>query len=228
MNQKVSILLAVHNDQNNIGRAISSILNQKFENFELLLMDDHSDDDSYRVCEKYSLLDNRIRLFKNKQNFGLTKSLNILINEACGKYIARQDSDDISHEDRLMKQYNYLENSEIDGCTTLAKIVGENRIVPNYSKHIPPGIVIRYKNPFIHGTLMIKTKTLKDIGKYDENFYYAQDYKLFKDLNNKKFKITILKEALYTLNMENNISTINRKEQAYFAKCVRKNLVPNF
>ena len=67
---------------------------------------------------------------------------------------------------------------------------------------------------------------MRKIGGYDEDFYYAQDYKLFNDLIKNNFKITILKEALYTLNMNNNISTINQKEQAYFAKCVKKNLIP--
>jgi|TARA_B110000003_G_scaffold217694_1_gene217251 glycosyltransferase involved in cell wall biosynthesis len=226
MSQKISVLLSVHNDEKNIENAISSILNQTLEDLELLLMDDYSSDKSYDICQKYSNLDKRVRVFKNNKNIGLTKSLNLLANEARGEYIARQDSDDVSHKDRLLKQYMYLNNSKIDGCTTLAKIMGKNLVIPNYSRYIHPKIVIKYKNPFIHGTLMLKSKTFREVGKYDEKFYYAQDYKLFNDLIKNNFKITILKEALYTLNMNNNISTINQKEQAYFAKCVKKNLIP--
>ena len=80
---------------------------------------------------------------------------------------------------------------------------------------------MRYKNPFIHGTLLIKKDALIEIEKYDENFYYAQDYKLFKDLIDKGYKVNSLNKFLYFLNTENNISSIMKKEQNFYAKLVR-------
>ena len=73
---------------------------------------------------------------------------------------------------------------------------------------------------------MIKREVLNSISNYDELFYYAQDYKLMSDLVNSNKKIKILKNPLYILNTENNISTNNRVEQAYFAKCVQKKVNP--
>ena len=67
---------------------------------------------------------------------------------------------------------------------------------------------------------------LTNLGGYNENFYYAQDYKLMKDLIEKKYKVKIIKKPLYELNMENNISSLYRKEQEYYAKCVRKDITP--
>ena len=73
---------------------------------------------------------------------------------------------------------------------------------------------------------MIYSKALKDVGLYDEKFYYAQDYKLIKDLIKGPYKLKILKKVLYELNMTNNISQIYNNEQKYFADCVKKNKVP--
>jgi len=81
---------------------------------------------------------------------------------------------------------------------------------------------MKFKNPFIHGTFMIKKNVLIDIGKYDENFKYAQDYKLIASLVDKDVKIKKLFEALYVLNTENNISNIYRKEQQIYANKVKK------
>jgi len=86
--------------------------------------------------------------------------------------------------------------------------------------------MFNFKNPVIHGSLMIYSKVLKDLGMYDEKFYYAQDYKLVKDLIKGSYKLKILKKVLYELNMVNNISQIYNDEQKYFADCVKKNKAP--
>tara|TARA_B100000965_G_scaffold374928_1_gene366622 strand:- start:9105 stop:9782 length:678 start_codon:yes stop_codon:yes gene_type:complete len=223
---KLSVLMSVYNDQENVENAIKSILNQTFEDFEFLIIDDCSTDDTYSVCNEYLKSDERIKLSRNEENIGLTKSLNILVGQSSGIFIARQDSDDISYEDRLMAQYKELLNSNIDGCTTLAKIRNKNRTIPGISRYISPRLTIKYKNPFIHGTLMIKAEELLKIGLYDENFYFAQDYKLMKDLIRGNKKIKILNKVLYELNIENNISTNNREEQSYYANCVKKDKNP--
>ena len=74
---------------------------------------------------------------------------------------------------------------------------------------------------------MIKKEVLQELGNYNENFYYSQDYKLFTDLLNRGYKIKHIKEPLYVLNMKDNISTNFKKEQDYYSKCVRKNKDPN-
>ena len=85
---------------------------------------------------------------------------------------------------------------------------------------------MKYKNPFIHGTLIISKKILNGLGNYDENFYFAQDYKLMKDFLNEGYKVRSLSKTLYNLNTENNISQNNKKEQKYYFECARKNLKP--
>ena len=86
-----------------IQKAVFSILNQSYKELELLIIDDGSTDNSYQMCMKISDHDKGVKVFKNQNNLGLTKSLNLLINESSGKYLARQDSDDWSEETRLEK-----------------------------------------------------------------------------------------------------------------------------
>ena len=215
MSVDFSILMAVYNDENNINKSIESMLSQSVKNFELLLLDDSSTDNTYSICQDYSKSDSRVKLLRNKKNMGLTKSLNILIKESTGKFIVRQDSDDISFKNRILTQYNFIQKHDLDACTSLARVKGKDRIVPNLSRYISPKITINYKNPFIHGTLMIKSNVIKSLGSYDENFYYSQDYKLMKDFIKNGYKIKILNVVLYQLNMEKNISEIYKKEQEY-------------
>ena len=108
----------------------------------------------------------------------------------------------------------------------LANIIGDERVIPNLSRFVNPKLIIKLKNPFIHGTLLIKKEVIESVGNYDERFLYSQDYKLFKDLFEAGYKIKNLNEALYFLNTINNISSKFESEQKYFANCVRKNLIP--
>ena len=99
--------------------------------------------------------------------------------------------------------------------------------IPSLSYYLPIKLVSKYKNPFIHGTLIIKKNIFHLMGGYDEKFYFAQDYKLMSDLISGNYNVKILKDPLYLLNQKNNISNINKFEQKYYADCVRKNLIPN-
>ena len=92
---------------------------------------------------------------------------------------------------------------------------------------MPKKIILKYKNPFIHGTLFGRKEALESINGYDEDFLYAQDYKLVTDLMSKSFKIKIMKDILYESNFTNNISTLNKKEQEFYADCVKKKIKPS-
>ena len=218
--------MSVYNDESRVSGAIESILNQSFKNFEFLILDDFSTDDTYMVCQEYQKKDNRIKLYRNKENIGLTKSLNFLINQSKFELIARQDSDDKSNKYRLEKQVDYMKSKMLDATTTIAEISNLKKRRPFISQFLPARLIINYKNPFIHGTLLIKKETISNLGNYDERFIYAQDYKLFTDLIKNKYKIKILNKALYTLNIENNISSNKPSEQSYYANCVKKGITP--
>tara|TARA_B110000444_G_scaffold151054_1_gene141342 strand:+ start:7554 stop:8237 length:684 start_codon:yes stop_codon:yes gene_type:complete len=220
----ISVIMGAYNCEATIRASIESILKQTYTNLELLVVDDGSDDRTYDICK--SIRDKRLKIYKNNKNIGLTKSLNKLISYSNGEFIARQDADDISQKNRLDTQMKYLIENDLDVCTSRAEILNSSKKIPGISYYLPLKIVMMYKNPFIHGTLLIKKHILEEVNFYDESFYYAQDYKLMNDLIKKQKKIKILKDNLYILNMSNNISILKKDQQKYFAKCVRKNISP--
>ena len=217
----VSVLLSTYNSESTIEESLISLLNQTYKNLEILIADDGSTDNTEEICKKFQLNDERILLFSNKKNIGLTKSLNSLAQKASGSLIARQDADDVSLPERIEKQIQFMNKKKLDAVTTRSLVKQNNKKRPGISFYIPNKLLINRKNPFIHGTLIIKENIFKDIGYYDERFYFAQDYKLFYDLLNKGYKVKTLNEALYILNTENNISSENLDRQNYYADCVR-------
>ena len=225
-NVLVSVILSTYNSEETIEKSLVSLLNQTYKNLEILISDDGSIDKTEEICKKFQLNDERILLFSNKKNIGLTKSLNSLAQKASGSLIARQDADDISLPERIEKQVQFMNRKKLDAVTTRSLVMQNNKKRPGISFYIPDKLLINKKNPFIHGTLIIKKNVFKEIGYYDERFYFAQDYKLFHDLLNKGYKVKTLNEALYILNTENNISSENLDRQNYYADCVRLRKTP--
>ena len=225
-NELVSVLLSTYNSEETLGESIDSLLNQTYKNLEILISDDGSIDSTIEICKKFQLKDERILLFSNKKNIGLTKSLNNLAQKASGSLIARHDADDISLPDRIEEQIQFMNKKRLDAVTSRSLVKQNNKKRPGISFYIPDKLLINRKNPFIHGTLIIKKNVFQEIGYYDERFYFAQDYKLFYDLLNKGYKVRTLNKALYILNTENNISSENLERQNYYADCVRFRKTP--
>ena len=221
MSPKVSVIMSAFNAEKSIGKSVQSILDQTFEDFEFLIVDDCSTDITSKILNRFS--DERIKLYKNKENIGLTKSLNFLINNSKTKFIVRQDADDYSHKRRIEEQYKILIDQNIDFCVTRAQNIQNLKKIPGLSYFLPYKAILKYKNPFIHGTLMIQKKVLLQIGMYDEEFVYAQDYKLFSDLIKSGAKGKKIYKVLYYLNTKNNISSNFKFEQRKYANLVRRN-----
>jgi glycosyltransferase involved in cell wall biosynthesis len=113
MNRKstlISVILPVYNAAPYLPAALSSILNQTHSNFELIAIDDHSTDDSYKILRDYAKADRRIHVFRNSRNLGVSASANIAISHAKSPFIARMDADDIMDPKRLSLQLKYLQN----------------------------------------------------------------------------------------------------------------------
>lgn len=226
LSKTVSVIMSVYNAETTVAKSIESLIGQTYENLEILLLDDSSTDKTLSICKEYENNFKNIHLYRNKNNLGLTKNLNFLINKSSGEYLARQDSDDISEPSRIEKQINFIEKYNLDGCTTRAKIIQTGAIIPKKSLYLPKKFVINFKNPFVHGSLVVKKTVAESIGNYNEKFYYSQDYKLMYDLVTGGSKLKIMKECLYHLNMNENISINKKTQQQYYARCVKKNIEP--
>ena len=221
-NPLISVVMATYNNEESLEKSIKSILNQSFKNFEFIIINDGSTDSSNNIIEHYANIDKRIK-YISQSNKGLTKSLNIAISIVKGKYIARQDADDESLPDRFSIQLEWLEKYDYDLCSSRAILNNSRRIIPALTYFLPYKLIIFFKNPFIHGSFLIKKKILDKINGYDESFKYAQDYKLIIDLINISAKIRILKTPFYILGeSKNRISIAHLNEQLKSSKKIKK------
>ena len=223
----VSVIVGSYNSEKTLEKSINSLINQTYENIEILIVDDYSADKSNIILKTLQKKTNKINLYRNSENIGLTRSLNKLIKLSNGELIARHDSDDISFPNRFEKQLTILNEMNLDFCTSRAMIMNTKKLIPGLSYYLPVKQVMKFKNPFIHGTLLIKKSLLVEVGKYNERYIYAQDYELFSRLLKQNIQFLMIKDPLYELNMNGNISTLKKDEQAYYAKCVKKGLEPN-
>jgi glycosyltransferase involved in cell wall biosynthesis len=195
----VSVVMSVYNGEKHLTAAIESILNQGFKDFEFIIIDDGSTDRSAAIIDNYAKNDGRIQLFHNESNVGLTASLNKGIKMAQGEYIARQDADDISATDRLLKLVTYLEHHK--DCVLVASNViainDEEEFERRYQYSVKN---LRQKllrgNHFTHGSVCFVKKMFLAVGGYREAFRYAQDYDLFARLA-ERHEIAYLPEYLY-------------------------------
>ncbi len=215
MTPEVSVVMPVYNSEEHLRESIESILNQTFEDFEFIIIDDCSQDKSKEIVKEYASRDDRIRLMENEENRGVAYSLNKGIENARSKYIARMDADDISHEQRLEKQYSFMEdNEEVVVLGTRAwniddegNEVGE-RNVPETHEDVMNTIPLM--SPMIHPSVMMRKEEIKEIGSYDKGLDNTQDYDLWFRCASQGYKLYNLQERLLYYRLEKGRSFRHR------------------
>ena len=218
----ISVVMSVYNGIPYLRESIESILNQTYSDFEFIIINDGSTDNSWQVIKEYSIQDDRI-VPVTQENIGLTKSLNKCIKMARGIYIARQDSDDVSFSNRFQTQIPWLEDKGFDLCCSRSWLVMEGRATPRFGYYVPKPLLLCLYNPFIHGTYLLRKDALVDIGGYDESFLYGQDYRLATQLYAKGKRVKYLRECLYKTRVTNSsLSRTKHKEQQECGKKIRK------
>lgn len=187
----VSVIIACYNCEKYVKSAILSITTQTYKNLEILITDDSSTDNTYRILCELAKSDNRIVVFKNETNLKLPKTLNDMIARSNGKYIARMDADDISLPERIEKQVAWMESHpDYAICGTNAWYIAENekRIgksrIPATNEEINRAKY--YISPFLHPSVLVLKKILETY-QYNDKYLKAQDYELwFRILKNVK------------------------------------------
>ncbi len=218
---KISVIISVYNSAPYLEEALESILNQTFNDFELLIIDDKSTDGSRKILKK--IKDKRVRVFYNKKRLGLTKNLNKLFKISVGEYIARMDSDDVAHPERLELQANYLDNHpHIAIVGTWADIIGPDgkkigEIKQPKEDHLIRESMIKF-SPFVHPSIMFRKSLKKDVGFYDDSFSTAQDYEFFARILVKHRGANIPRKLMkYRWDMDNSVGFTTGKSQEWNA-----------
>ncbi len=177
----LSVIMPVYNAEKYVKEAINSILTQTYTNFEFIIINDGSTDNSLQLVLEFN--DRRIKLFDNEYNKGLVFSLNKAIELAKGQYLARMDADDISMPTRLEEQMKFLVNyPNIDLVGTSAYIIN-NKGKQIKTWHVKTNLndlkkVLLFGSPFIHPTIIVKKETLMKI-RYNHKFFPAEDMYLW-------------------------------------------------
>lgn len=209
--------------------SIESILNQTFKDFEFIIIVDNPDNKKHiNFLKKYEHIDSRIKVFVNKQNIGLASTLNKGIKLASGKYIARMDADDISIEDRLEKEYQYLQkNPNVAIVATNEIDINQYGEVIKYGTDLPEDYnkickIMKYVSIINHPSVMFRKKEIMDIGMY-RNFPTAQDYDLWLRAISNNMGIYLINEYLIKYRMsDENISHKKALQQWLCSKYQRK------
>lgn len=183
---EVSVLMASHNGEKFIRQSLDSIINQTFSDFELIVINDASSDNTSDILKEYADKDSRIRFYSNEKNRGLTVSLNTALKYVSpdSRLICRMDDDDVCMPNRLEMQTKYFrQHKEADIVGSNAFIIDdENRIIGERTtpaNHEEITATLPRYNPMIHSSIMIKCDVLKNVGGYNEEFRTSQDYELW-------------------------------------------------
>lgn len=208
MKPKLSIISSVFNGQEFLQRSIDSVLEQTFEEFEFLIIDDKSNDNTLDILKNYK--DIRVKIFENKQNLGLTKSLNKLIDVVNSDIIARIDLDDFCEIERFKNQFNFLnENKDFGMVASCYRAIDQNdKELYSHCPCLDPIMLkwsLLFRNNIRHSTVMWRTE-LKE--KYDESFKYAQDYEMWCKIS-RRTKIGVLPEITTNIRCHNKAITNN-------------------
>lgn len=176
---KINVIMSVYNGMPYLEEAVESVLNQTYKNFKFIIVDDASTDDTLKYLK--SLKDRRIKLIRNKKNFGLAASLNIALQRTQGDYIARMDADDVSKPERLATQIGFMKkNPKVDICGSFVEVINEKgKVIGKLKKPISDKDIKKelfWLTPLLHPTWFVKKKVFKNLNGYDEKWDYVEDF----------------------------------------------------
>jgi hypothetical protein len=195
----VSVVLPVYRGEQYVSQSIVSVLDQAFSDFFLVVINDGSDDSSDKII--CSIVDSRLRYF-SQSNHGLAATLNKGIELSTGRYVARQDQDDLMLAGRLGKQVEFLDrNPDCAMVGTWAQIYSGHIPTQRYHRHPRSNEALQlellFDNPFVHSSMMIRADVLREVGGYceDKSRQPPEDYELWSRIA-RKHRVANIPEVL--------------------------------
>lgn len=196
---KISVLLAVYNGEKSIQKTIASVLNQTYDDFEVVIIDDCSTDKTAEVVQSFN--DPRLVIVTNKTNRGQINSLNLGLAKAKGTYIARTDAGDISFPKRFERQVAYLDqHPEVVVVGTGAVRYDSRGRAIDVMRMPGDAVCMRtmavVTSPIIHISVMMRKETIIQVGGYHPDYYISADYHLWSRLLQRGFPLVNIPEVL--------------------------------
>lgn len=222
MKPKISVVMAVYNGVPFLIGAVISILSQTFEEFEFIIVDDCSTDNSYDQLKNFT--DLRIQLYRNTKNVGLTRSLNRGMQYVNTPIVARMDADDISETYRFAVQYERMKECNLTLLGSDSTIINDRSRVLKIKRRLRDYQDIQFytllNNPLMHTSVMFKKECFDELGGYNCRFTYAQDYELWSRWV-QKYKTENINAPLVRWRQSNKgISSVHTASQMNFANSI--------
>lgn len=208
---KVSVLMTAYNNAPLIDKTIESVLKQTFKDFELIICDDNSSDNTWQVISEYAQKNPQIRVYRNEKNLGIAANRNRLLSLATGTYSALHDNDDISLPHRLETQHNFMaQHPEIVACGSFLEYFDEkgNRSIRKYyasDKKLKERI---FRDcPIGSPSLFVRTQAAISVGGFGTDYKFTDDYDMYFRLS-LLGKLANIQEVLVKYRRHNNANSI--------------------
>lgn len=207
---RVSVLMGVYYQRAEpelLERAVRSVLQQDFDDFELLICDDGSNEAAVLLLDRLAIGDHRLRLLRPGNKFTLPEKLNYMLMQAKGELIARMDDDDFSHPNRFSEQVKYLDShpeTAFVGCS-VNLVSADGRQIPRHFPERPTPMDFRFSMPYVHPALMFRRKAMEQVGGYSTKPYciLCEDYDLLLRMYEQKLYGANQPEILFDYSIEN-------------------------
>lgn len=225
MTKKVSVILPAYNSVAYLPQAVESILAQSYPNFELLVVNDGSSDQTAEYLR--SVKDDRLMVVTNETNIGITASLNKAVDLACGEYIARMDADDIAMPYRLQRQVAFLEANGYDLVSATAHTMNKfpRRTFGCALNDQEVALCLFFFNPIVHPLVLGKTSVFKE-HRYVKDFEWAEDYYLWTRLVLAGLRLGVDAEPLLLYRLHaGQVSVSKQQKQIALTNAVRDNFL---
>lgn len=219
----ISVAMPVYNGEKHLAEAVDSILSQTFTNFELIIIDDGSTDNSLQFLHGYQKRDARIRLI-TRENRNLATTLNDIIDLARGKWIARMDQDDIALPQRFERQLQWLEKTGADICGSWVNLFGaiDRRCIKHPQTDDAIKMELMFGTPFAHPSVMMRTAMVRQL-RYDRAWEKCEDYDLWERAARAGWKMANIQEVLLLYRQHGNqISTSTSNQQQALTQKIRR------
>lgn len=226
-NPLISVILPVYNASQFLSQAIESIVKQTYTNWEMIIVDDCSTDDSYKIAKSFAKKDKRIKVLKTKKKVPVGNVANLALKKAKGEYVARMDADDISLPTRFAKQLNFLQqNTKVIGVGGQCQLIDAQnkrtgyKIFPTSSKEIQE--MMFYYYPVQSPTFMVRRSALPiDFIWYEEKVESAEEHELLFKLHQYGQVANLPDVTLLYRMHENNVSKKHPKRDFFHIFQVR-------
>lgn len=208
MNEKISVIMGIYNCAETLEEAVDCIVKQTYTNWEVIMCDDCSTDETLRVAQRLAECDERIKVITNEKNLTLAPTLNHCLSIAKGKYIARMDGDDICAYDRFEKELLFLEENPEYSLVSCNMNLFDNNGIYRTIRYLqnPTKQDLIKTSQFCHAGCMMKKDVILKLGGYSESIdrQRVEDYDLWIRMYAEGFKGYNLQEALYSMRDDRN------------------------